>query len=53
MKKTNTNHFIIIVFLTLLLGLSFSPDRGAAQEKGKEASKTRFAYTILSGGNKT
>ncbi len=47
MKKTNTNHFIIIVFLTLLLGLSFSPDKGAAQEKGKEASKEKVEYTDL------
>lgn len=47
MKKTNTNHFIIIVFLTLFLGLSFSPDRGAAQEKGKEAPKKKVEYTDL------
>jgi len=47
MKKTNTNHFIIIVFLTLLLGLSFLPDRGAAQEKEKEASKEKVEYIDL------
>ena len=47
MKKTNTNHFIIIVFSTLLLGLSFSPDRGAAQEKGKEASREKIEYIDL------
>ncbi|MBU1163103.1 MAG: hypothetical protein KKA75_03020, partial [Proteobacteria bacterium] len=47
MKKTNTNHFIIIVFLTLLLGLSFSTDKGAAQEKGKEASTKKVEYIDL------
>jgi len=47
MKKTNTNHFIIIVFLTLFLGLSFLPDRGAAQEKEKEASKEKVEYIDL------
>ncbi|MCJ7615579.1 MAG: mechanosensitive ion channel [Desulfobacterales bacterium] len=47
MKKTNANHFIIIVFLTLLLGLSFSPVRGAAQEKGKEASTKNVEYIDL------
>jgi potassium efflux system protein len=47
MKKTNTNHFVIIVFLTLLLGLSFLPDRGAAQEKEKEAAKKKIEYNDL------
>jgi potassium efflux system protein len=47
MKKTNTNHFVIIVFLTLLLGLSFLPDRGAAQEKEKEPPKKKIEYTDL------
>jgi len=47
MKNTSTNHSIIIVFLTLILGLSFSPYRGAAQEKGKEASKKKVEYIDL------
>jgi len=47
MKKTNTNHFVIIVFLTLFLGLSFLPDRGAAQEKENEASKEKVEYIDL------
>jgi len=47
MKKTNANHFVIIVFLTLLLGLSFLPDKGAAQEKEKEAPEKKIEYTDL------
>jgi hypothetical protein len=47
MKKTSANHFIIIVFLTLLLWLSFLPNRGAAQEKEKEASTKNVEYIDL------